>query len=99
MMGGDLAGFPPRFYSAPCHLTGRFFGSNISSMRNALMSTAQVADLLGYTRRMVLYWVKDGRFPGAVQIGRAYVIPREDAEKLKAQLESSPARQRSGKTR
>ncbi len=43
-------------------------------------TTAESADKRGITQRRVAIWCKEGRFKGAVLMGRTWLIP-EDVEK------------------
>ena len=58
-----------------------------------LLSTAQVADRLGVTRRDVQALIKKGKIP-AQQVGRAYVVEEADLATYTRDPRGRPAKPR-----
>jgi excisionase family DNA binding protein len=57
-----------------------------------LLTTEEVADLIGTSKEMVRRWARAGRFPGAVQIGKSvtWFIPPEDVESFERRKPGRP---------
>ena len=49
-----------------------------------LLSTEQVADLLGFQPETVREWLREGRFVGARRVGRRWRVPRSAVEAVAA---------------
>ena len=51
-------------------------------MSEKLLSTREVAQRLGVTRRQVQRLAKGGRLPNAFKVGETWVVPERDVVKL-----------------
>ena len=70
---------------------------NVYDVREKYMTAPQAAEYLGLTRNRVGRLCIDGRFAGAVKIGRNWIIPREAVEnfqRLKPGVKSKTKRQK-----
>jgi len=57
-----------------------------------LLTTQQAADLLGINLNNISLRCRQGKIPGAVQIGRRWLIPEESLDEIKAYPEKKNKR-------
>ena len=58
-----------------------------------LLATTDVAQRYGVTVTAVARWCRDGRFPNAWRLGRAWVIPAADLDGFEPPVSGRPPRE------